>query len=747
MDDFMTAPIDEEIEESLEGSIEAVIYSNEENGYSICDMATSDDRIVTIVGIMPFVSAGDSISIVGKWVHNQRYGRQFSVEKYEKKLPADTASMLRYLSSRTIKGIGPKTAQRIVERFGEDTFDVIENHPQWLTEIKGISLRIATAASEDFKEQTGMRSVMLFFREFFGSALTVKIYKKWGSGAVDMAKRNPYRLCNEIEGIGFEKADNMAKKLGIVNDNLDRVMSGINYVLTNNSMQNGHVCFPRERLVEISSELLSVSVEAADAGVLELLRQEKLKYKLKDNVQMIYTREAYEAERFVAAKLSMLDAMCASVSLPDIDRFVEIEEAKNGISYAELQKKAITDALRYGIMILTGGPGTGKTTVVRALIHIFESMDFKVALAAPTGRAAKRLSETTARDAKTIHRLLEMNYNEYGRAEFAKNENDMLEDDVIIIDEASMVDIFLMDALARAIKPGARLVIIGDSDQLPSVGAGNVLRDLIDSKKFESVRLSEIFRQAQKSLIVMNAHRINVGEMPTLDVKDNDFFFMKRESDKDIARTIVELCRTRLPRTYGEMGRLGVQIVCPSRKGESGTENLNFLLQAALNPRSEDKREHRFREVTFREGDRVMQIRNNYDLLWSRDSDGREGSGIFNGDIGVIEEIRERDKEMIILFDDRRVYYDFSLLEDLEHAYAITVHKSQGSEYPIVVMPMGHASQMLLTRNLLYTAVTRAQNMVILVGNEATVRAMVNNDKQTMRYTGLCDLLRPAENI
>ena len=745
MDDFMMSPIEDDSETSLEGSIEAVIYSNEENGYSICDMATSDDKIVTVVGIMPFVSAGDSISVVGKWVHNPKYGRQFSVEKYEKKLPADTTAMLRYLSSRTIKGIGPKTAQRIVDRFGEDTFDVIENHPQWLTEIKGVSLKIANAASEDFKRQTGMRSAMLFFREFFGSALTVKIYKKWGSASVDIAKKNPYRLCNEIEGIGFEKADNMARKIGIVNDSLDRIMSGLYYILNASAAQNGHVCLPRENLSESASKLLGVAVELCDAGISELLRQEKLKYRIKDGVQMLYTRENFEAERFVAAKLSALDSMCYAVSLPDIDRFIEIEEGKNGISYASLQKKAITDALRYGVMILTGGPGTGKTTVVRALIHIFESMDMKVALAAPTGRAAKKLSESTSREAKTIHRLLEMSYSETGKAEFAKNENDKLGQDVIIIDEASMVDLLLMNALCLAIKSGARLIIIGDSDQLPSVGAGNILGDLIASGRFESVRLDEIFRQAQKSLIVTNAHKINKGIMPELAVKDNDFFFMKRSSDADIARTIVELCRTRLPRTYGEMGRLGVQITCPSRKGEAGTETLNLLLQNALNPRSDDKREHRFRELIFREGDRVMQTRNNYDLIWQRQTDGKEGSGVFNGDIGVIDEINERDKLMVIIFDERVVYYDFSLLEDLEHAYAITVHKSQGSEYPIVVIPMGHSPYMLLTRNLLYTAVTRAQNMVILVGDEDVVKIMVDNNRQTMRHTGLCDLLREGK--
>ena len=733
-------------DEVLEGSIESVIYSNEENGYAICDMATSDDEIITIVGTMPFISAGDSVCVSGKWVHNPRYGRQFSVSGFEKRLPADTASMLRYLSSRTIKGIGPKTAQKIVDRFGEDSFDVIENHPQWLTEIRGISLKVALSASEDFKQQTGMRSAMMFFREFFGAALTVRIYKKWGSGSVEIAKKNPYRLCNEIEGIGFEKADAMADKLGFSGDNLDRIMSGIHYLLSYNAAQNGHVCLPRKKLVESAAKLLEVGEDRANEAVSELLRQEKLKYRQSDGEQMIYTAQAYDSEKYVAQKLYLLDKLCASISLPDIDRFVEMEEDKNGISYASLQKKAITDALRYGVMILTGGPGTGKTTVVRALINIFEHMGLDVALSAPTGRAAKRLSESTSKEAKTIHRLLEMGYDPAGRATFARNEHEYLDEDVVIIDEASMVDIVLMDALVKAIKPGAKIIIIGDSDQLPSVGAGNVLRDLIDSERFATVRLTEIFRQAQTSLIITNAHKINIGQMPILDVKDNDFFFMKRENDRSISQTVVELCQTRLPRAYGELARGGIQVICPSRKGETGTEHLNLLLQSALNPFDKAKREYTFRDVVFREGDRIMQTRNNYDLIWERDADGKSGRGIFNGDIGIIEEIDVYEKSMVILFDERRVVYDLSMLDDIEHAYAVTVHKSQGSEYPIVIMTMGNAPNMLLTRNLLYTAVTRAQNIVILVGNEEVVAQMVNNNRQLLRYTGLCDFLRVSTN-
>ena len=726
--------------EKLEGSVEQIVFCNEDNGYTVCDMALEDD-IVTVCGIMPMLCEGDRLCVYGKWVHSAKYGRQFSVEQYERVMPADIASMLRYLSSRAIKGIGPKTAAKIIEEFGEDSFDVIENHPEWLANIKGISTKVALAASESFKEQAGIRSAMMFFREYFGASTTVRIYKKWGSSSVDIAKKNPYRLCNEIEGIGFERADALANSLGLQNDNFDRIMSGLSYVLIKSASYNGHVCLPREKLCEAGAELLEVSTEETDRAISELIRMGRFKYVLQGEAQMIYLAEAYDEEKYVAEKLTLLDKMCATVDVSDIDRFIEREEAKAGIEYASLQKKAISDALRYGVMVLTGGPGTGKTTVVRALIHIFDSMGYEIALAAPTGRAAKRMSEATAMEAKTIHRLLEMSYDLEGRSVFNRNEFDLLDEQIIIVDEASMIDSALMCALLKAIKPGARLIIIGDSDQLPSVGAGNVLRDIIESGRFATVRLCEIFRQAQESLIVTNAHAINRGEMPNLAVKDKDFFFLRRDRDRDIAATVVDLCKNRLPRAYGNMARNGLQVICASRKGEAGTENLNVLLQQALNPRERGKSEHSFRERIFREGDRVMQTRNNYDIAWVREYDGKEGNGIFNGDIGIIESIEVAEREMTVIFDDRRVVYDFSLLEDLEHAYAITVHKSQGSEYPMVVMPMCTASQMLHTRNLFYTAVTRAQSMVILVGREDIIKEMVENNRRSMRYTGLCHRL------
>ena len=732
----------------LEGSVERVIYANEENGYTICDMSVSESgEIVTVVGVMPMIGTGDHLCVYGKWTHNPKYGRQFSASQYERVMPADTASMLRYLASRAIKGIGPKTAQKIIEEFGEDSFDVIENHPEWLASIKGISMKVALAASESFREQAGIRTAMMFFRDYFGVSTTVKIYKQWGSRAVEIAKTNPFRLCNEIEGIGFERADAMASSLGFAGEDPERVMSGILYVLQQNGLQNGHVCLPEDRLVESAARMLGVDRECATEALYTLLKSGQIRYVVRDDRRMIYDRVAYEDEKYIAEKLVRLDRMCAAINLQDIDRFIEIEEAKSGMQYAFLQKRAISDALRYGVMVLTGGPGTGKTTVVRALIHIFDSMGYEIALAAPTGRAAKRLSEATSMEAKTVHRLLEMTYDPSGKNVFQRNEHELLEEQVIIVDEASMMDNGLMCALLRAIKPGARLVIIGDSDQLPSVGAGNVLRDILESNRFATVRLCEIFRQAQESLIVTNAHAINQGQMPNMAVKNNDFFFLSRTSDREIALTIADLCKNRLPKTYGEVARQGIQVIAPSRKGESGTEQLNLLLQQVLNPHRNSLREYRFRERTFREGDRVMQTRNNYELDWFREEDEKRGSGIFNGDIGVILQINVPENEMIIRFDDREVAYDFSLLEDLEHAYAITVHKSQGSEYPIVIIPMCSAASMLLSRNLLYTAVTRAQTMVILVGRQEIVSEMVENNRQTMRYTGLCDWLKEGDGV
>ena len=738
----MTAFSETDGYEKLSGCVEGIIYANEENGYTVCDLGTDDDDIVTITGIMPYLSEGDRLVVYGEWKHNPKYGRQFSVVEYEKQLPANAMAILRYLSSGAIKGIGKKTAQKIVDEFGDNTLDVLENHPDWLSDIPGLSIKKAKQISQEFKEKAGIRTAMIFFREYFGASLTIKIYKRWGASAVDVAKANPYRLCDEIEGIGFEKADKMAQKLGVGRDSNSRICSGVQYVVNNIAMSNGHVCLKREALAAEAARVLDSDTDRVDGVIGGMIYSGKLKCYRRDGCEFVFDRMAYIHEEYIANKLLEIDRICPVVDIRDVNEFIAKEETLNGFTYAGLQKEAIKEALSSGVMILTGGPGTGKTTIVRALLSIFRSMDMKVALCAPTGRAAKRLSESTSCDAKTIHRLLEYDFggDSESKGGFRRNEDDQLDEEVIIVDESSMIDNMLMSCLLRAIKPGARLILIGDADQLPSVGAGNILHDLIESERFSTVRLNEIFRQAEMSLIVTNAHAINRGEMPNLTVKNNDFFFLPRQTDRDISATVVDLCKNRLPRAYGEMGKQA-QVISPSRKGEAGTENLNIMLKEQLNPKATGKREYKYREIVFREGDRVMQIKNNYELEWWRDDD-TTGMGIFNGDVGVIERIDPADGEIEIVFDDKHVIYDVSGLDEIEHAYAITVHKSQGCEYPIVIIPLYRTSPMLLTRNLFYTAVTRAQKMVILVGYSDVAEKMVKNNHFSERYTCLCHRLK-----
>lgn len=735
----------------ITGVVEHIIYANEENGYTVCDISMRGeegrDVLATLVGSMPFIAEGEYITALGDWVVHSSFGRQFKVETYEKELPANEASILRYLSSRAVKGIGPVTAEKIVAQFGVDSFDVIENHPEWLADIPGISSRKASEISESFKSQFGVRAIMMLCRDFFGPATAVKIYKRWGGASVDTIKSNPYLLCDEIYGVGFEKADRIASDFGISKNSSDRIMAGIKYLLNYNALSNGHTYIPRDKLIPASSRLLEVSDDEVAEALSKLDELKQIKVVDYDGRSCVYLKAYYSAERYSAEKLDLLDKVCPQLNMNDIEQFISIVEEENGIKYAKNQRKAIINTLTSGVMILTGGPGTGKTTVVRAVLAMFDHLGMKLVLAAPTGRAAKRMSEATQREAKTIHRLLEMEYTGEKEAVFRKKTDDPIDADVIIIDEASMVDILLLEALCKAIKPGARLLLIGDSDQLPSVGAGNVLSDIIESERFNTVRLREVFRQASESLIITNAHSINNGELPELDVKNNDFFFIEREKVDDIVSTVVGLWRTRLPRSYGEQIRNQIQVISPSRRGNVGTELLNVKLQSALNPPDERKKEKKYRDVTFREGDKVMQIRNNYDITWEKVSltgDIVTGEGIFNGDIGIIEQIRYSDESVVVNFDDRITVYDFSQLDELEHAYAITVHKSQGSEYPVVIIPMYDYSPRLLTRNLLYTAVTRAQNMVILVGQKQVVAGMVGNNRLAHRYTGfkrmLCDI-------
>lgn len=720
---------------SIEGSVEKIIYQNEENGYTVCEIFTPSDELFTLVGNMPYLSEGETISALGNWVNHATFGKQFKVEFYEKQLPATETAILKYLSSGAVRGIGKVTAQRIVSQFGADSFEVIEHNPQWLAEIPGISPKKAEQISASFAAQFGMRNVMMFCREYFGPTTAVRIYKKWGNGAVERIKQNPYILCGEIYGVGFEKADAIAKDLGIKKNAPERIAMGLKYVLMHNAASNGHSFLPLDKLCAVAKRLLSCEMNEIEDEAAALESRGEIVCVRHEGMKCAYLRDYYEAEKYTASKLCALDRAGKNLGEDNVLSLISMVERESNMEYAVLQKRAICQAASNGVFILTGGPGTGKTTVVRAIIRVFDAMGLRIALAAPTGRAAKRMSQSAGEEAKTIHRLLEMEYGAEDKLRFRKNENDQLEDDVIIIDEASMLDLMLTNALLKAIKPGARLILIGDVNQLPPVGAGHVFDDIIKSDRFATVELTHIFRQAQESLIVTNAHAVNHGEYMNLESKSGDFFFLPRQEDAQTAATIAELCKKRLPKSYGLTVFEGIQVITPSRKGDAGTEMLNSALQSAINPPARGKAEKKVRDFTLREGDKVMQIKNNYDIEWNKN--GSQGFGIFNGDIGVIKKIDLSEELITVDFEDKICEYDYTMLDELELAYAITVHKSQGSEYPIVVMPLYRYTPKLLTRNLLYTAITRAQSIVILVGNGEVAKAMVDNNRQTKRYTGL----------
>ena len=720
---------------SIEGSVEKIIYQNEENGYTVCEIFTPSDELFTLVGNMPYLSEGETISALGNWVNHATFGKQFKVEFYEKQLPATETAILKYLSSGAVRGIGKVTAQRIVSQFGADSFEVIEHNPQWLAEIPGISPKKAEQISASFAAQFGMRNVMMFCREYFGPTTAVRIYKKWGNGAVERIKQNPYILCGEIYGVGFEKADAIAKNLGIKKNAPERIAMGLKYVLMHNAASNGHSFLPLDKLCAVAKRLLSCEMNEIEDEAAALESRGEIVCVRHEGMKCAYLRDYYEAEKYTASKLCALDRAGKNLGEDNVLSLISMVERESNMEYAVLQKRAICQAASNGVFILTGGPGTGKTTVVRAIIRVFDAMGLRIALAAPTGRAAKRMSQSAGEEAKTIHRLLEMEYGAEDKLRFRKNENDQLEDDVIIIDEASMLDLMLTNALLKAIKPGARLILIGDVNQLPPVGAGHVFDDIIKSDRFATVELTHIFRQAQESLIVTNAHAVNHGEYMNLESKSGDFFFLPRQDDAQTAATIAELCKKRLPKSYGLTVFEGIQVITPSRKGDAGTEMLNSALQSAINPPARGKAEKKVRDFTLREGDKVMQIKNNYDIEWNKN--GSQGFGIFNGDIGVIKKIDLSEELITVDFEDKICEYDYTMLDELELAYAITVHKSQGSEYPIVVMPLYRYTPKLLTRNLLYTAITRAQSIVILVGNGEVAKAMVDNNRQTKRYTGL----------
>lgn len=731
--------------EEVTGTVESVVYRNEQNGYTILEVSTDKKELVTVVGTMPFVSEGENITVRGSYVVHSEYGRQLRADSFEKRIPEQPDAILKYLSSGVIKGIGPKTAEKIVEKYGADTFEVMSNHPDWLADFKGISPRRALEIGDEIRRQMGFYRLFDFCRDVVPMHVALRIYQNYGERAVEQLRTNPYALCGKIRGFSFTAADQIAMGAGGAPDARERVLGATVRVLERACETGGHACLPVKQVVIEVASLLELDPKEVAEHEKDFVLEKQIGYLHRKADSLLYINRFYEAERSIAGRLLQLDRACVRYRVEDMEPLVNRAMLESGLEYAAMQRKAIFEAASSGVLIITGGPGTGKTTIIKALIRIYESMGCEVALAAPTGRAAKRMAESTACEARTIHRLLEVEFRDEADgdegATFARNEHNLLDADIIIIDEASMIDMFLMQALLAAIRPGARLVLLGDCDQLPSVGAGNVLHDLINSGCFNIVRLTEIFRQGSESLIVTNAHRINRGEMPVTDARDKDFFFMKREGGALIS-TLAEVTAQRLPATYGVSAFDKIQVITPTRKGAAGTETLNQLLQAELNPPAKDKAEKKFRNVVFREGDKVMQIRNNYDLTW--DEDGKERFGIYNGDIGVIGKIYDRQSYMMVSFDGREVKYGFDLLEDLELAYAITVHKSQGSEYPFVVMPVTDFPPMLMTRNLLYTAVTRAKTMAVLIGREDALSRMLENDREAVRYTGLCDMLQSA---
>ena len=672
--------------EVLKGRIEDVVFRNESNDYTVLNIVDDEDNLICAVGIMPMSYEGEIVTLRGRWTYHKEFGKQFSFDSFDKSLPDDIDGIFKYLSSGTIKGVGPVTALKIVNRFGEDTFDVIEHRPEWLSDISGITRKKAAAISESFRQQSGIRGVMMFCKDYMGVSEVAKVYKKFGAGAVGLIKENPYILCDGELGIPFSKADAIAKSLGADLDSENRILSGIIYILNHAASLNGHTCVPEEEVISSAKELLGIEANTLSNVLNGLLDKSDLSCYKKDGINYIMTNEVAEDEDLIARNILRITRSAIHYGTTDIASLVEKVEDDLSIRFAPLQREALFSSLENGAMILTGGPGTGKTTVVKAMISIFKSLGLKTVLAAPTGRAAKRMSEATGEEAKTVHRMLEMERATDGNIRFCRNERNPISEGAVIVDEASMLDLSLTAAMLRAMKRGARLVLIGDSDQLPSVGAGNVLSDLIGSERIKTVRLKEIFRQSKESLIVTNAHRINEGNPPVLNITDNDFFFVSRERESDIPETVATLIDERLPRTYGRDIREKIQVITPSKKGHGGVENMNAVLQARLNPPTKFKKEKSSHGTVFREGDRVMQIVNNYDIEWEKN--GAVGVGLFNGDIGVIESIDTNEELVRVRFDDRTAEYGYDMLDELELAYAITVHKSQGSEYPVVIIPM-----------------------------------------------------------
>lgn len=723
----------------LHGRISSVVYTNEENGYTVLRLDTGDGGLTTVVGSLPSAVPGEEVHAWGEWVKHPSHGRQFKAALTERSLPRQTEAIYAYLAGRSLRGIGPATATLIVDRFGERSLDVIENNPEELAQVRGISLQKARQISEDFRRQTGMRRLMEFLCSHeLRPILAVRLYKFYGDAASEILHDNPYILAASHIGGSFAEADKLALDLGEEEDSPHRVSAAAIYELRHNAA-GGHCFIPAELLAAATAQFISVPEQNAREAI-EILTDEGLVTRCTiAGRDAVYLAELGEAEEFVAARLREL-AMCPVRKKIDAQSVIEDIEARLGMSYAPMQRETIALAARSGVMALTGGPGTGKTTTVRAILALYDLLGLKTLLTAPTGRAAKRMSELTGREAATIHRLLGAGYSEDGeQLIFAHDEDEPLDCDAVVLDECSMVDISLMRALLAAMPPECRLIMVGDADQLPSVGPGNVFRDVLRSGVIPAVRLTEVFRQSRDSLIVRNAHMINRGEMPPLAQNQGDFFFLRRPSPERTAQTVVEVVERRLPKGMG-IPPEDIQVLAPTRIGEAGTRALNRRLQEALNPPDKGKREKIFAETTFREGDRVMQIRNNYDIIWQRNAENgavETGSGIYNGDVGYISSVDEETETLTVDYDGRRAVYGWEQLSELEHAWAMTVHKSQGSEYRAVVLLLTQAPSKLLYRGLLYTAVTRARELLIAVGDEEIAARMTANHKQTRRYSGL----------
>ncbi|WP_346847013.1 ATP-dependent RecD-like DNA helicase [uncultured Clostridium sp.] len=723
---------------TIEGIVETVVFRNDDNGYTICKLRC-DKEVVTIVGTIPFINESQEYSVQGEWTVHPKFGKQFKIESIHEIIPTTTSGIEKYLASGVIEGIGKVTAKKIVEFFGEDTIKILDSNIEKLEEIPGIGKKRINTIMKSYLEQRVTKDIIIFFQSYGITVnMAMKIYKKFGVNCINIVKDNPYILTEYISGIGFRTADSIAKSLGIEKDSLFRIKSGVIYII-NEFCAIGNTFIPMDRLRDKGMKLLEIDSEKFDEGVYELIIDGKIKVEVVDNIDAVYNMSYLYLEMSVTRKIVELATTNYDKLSLNVNEKINDFESKVNIKLANSQKEAIEGAFFNGIEVITGGPGTGKTTIINCIVSIFESLGLKVFMAAPTGRAAKRMAEATGREAKTIHRLLEIGSYSEEEVDEIENETSAIECDVLIVDEASMVDISLMNALLKAMQVGTRLIIVGDVDQLPSVGPGNVLRDIIESDAVKVVRLNEIFRQGQESMIVQNAHLINEGKMPILNTKNSDFYLERAADSEVMLEKIIGLVKTRLPKFNVEWDSVrDIQVLSPMRKGIMGIDNLNIQLQQVLNPKSKDKDEVEIKDMIFRVGDKVMQIKNNYTLKWSKNNSSEEGKGVFNGDVGYITEISEDEDKITVCFeDDKIVEYEESDLDEITLAYAVTIHKSQGSEFPVVIMPMFMGPPLLMNRNLLYTGITRAKKLVVLVGNSKVVEFMKDNNRSFERYSGL----------